>query len=75
LLELPTGGDFRFNSERFDRLSVTKWLREKLPQWPEQERVLMVRVDSTRVAELGWLIPAIESGGGEAYAPDPACFP
>jgi len=75
LLELPAEGGYRFNTEPFDSLSVAEWLRDKLPQWPEQERVIMVRMDSTRFAELGWLVPAIESSGGAAYAPDPVCVP
>jgi hypothetical protein len=74
VLELPAAGGIWLNKEPFDSTSLVRWLRDGLARRDPAGRLVFVRADSLRARELGWLIPAIERGGGGAYEPDTACI-
>ena len=70
LLDVPRAGGFLLNRAPFDSVELSTWFRAKL-----QGRMILVRLDSSRVGELQWLVPAIEGAGGGAYVPDSTCMP
>jgi hypothetical protein len=73
LLDLPPEGGFILNAERRDSAGVARWASDVLPQRSAAGRRVIVRTDSARQADLKWLVPAIQTAGGEAYEYDPAC--
>ena len=70
VLELPAEGGYFLNKSPFDSVSLRAWFQQRLRERPPVYRLVFVRADSSRVDELAWLVPTIEAGGGEAYAPD-----
>jgi hypothetical protein len=75
LLDLPARGGFKLNMVPFDSIQLTRWFEVQLAKRIPAQRVVMVRLDSTRRNELRWLIPAIERAGAGAYQPDSTCVP
>ena len=75
VLDLPASGIYELNRNRMDSAMLAEWLHEYLAKRPPPGHILMMRVDSTRVRDLRWLIPAIERVGGAAYELDTACAP
>jgi hypothetical protein len=73
VLEVPRRGGFVLNTAPFDSAGLSTWFREKLPGHVAQGRLVFVQLDSSRVDELRWLVPAIEAAGGGAYVPDATC--
>src|SRR5947209_6256241 len=75
LLELPREGGFILNHDPRDSARVSRWIQDALVHRDSGLRVVFVRVDSTRRDNLRWLVPAIRSVGGRAYAEDGSCKP
>lgn len=75
LLELPRAGGFLLNHDLRDSAHVSRWIHDALVNRDTALRIVYIRVDSTRRDELRWLVPAIRSVGGRAYAEDGSCNP
>jgi hypothetical protein len=75
VLDLLASGVYELNRNRMDSAMLAQWFQEHLAKRPRPGQILMVRVDSTRVTDLRWIIPAIERVGGAAYELDTACAP
>ena len=75
LLDLPARGGYKLNMVPFDSIGLRRWFDIQLAHWSREERIVMVRLDSTRRDELRWIVPAIEQAGGGAYQADSTCIP
>ena len=75
LLDLPAGGGYELNMTPYDSTRLAHWFDVQLAHRIPEQRIVMVRLDSTRRVELRWLIPAIERAGAGAYEADPTCTP
>jgi len=75
VLELPPEKGFRLNTEPFDSTRLVRWFDTQLARRVPDQRMVFIRLDSTRRDELRWLVPAIERAGGGAYEPDSRCAP
>ena len=73
VFELPAEGGYFLNKSPFDSVGLRAWFQQRLATRPSRYRLVFVQADSSRVRELGWLVPTIEAGGGDAYAPDAVC--
>jgi hypothetical protein len=59
----------------FDSIRLARWFEVQLSHRIPAQRIVMVRLDSTRRGDLRWLVPAIERAGAGAYEPDSTCVP
>jgi len=75
VLDLLASGVYELNRNRMDSAMLADWFQDFLAQRPPPHQIIMVRVDSARVADLRWVIPAIERTGGAAFELDSACAP
>jgi hypothetical protein len=74
-LDLRAGGRYELNRTPYDSTRLMRWFEVQLAHRIPEQRIVMVRLDSTRRADLLWLIPAIERAGAGAYEPDATCAP
>lgn len=72
LVSAQGSGQFRLNFALLDSSALIRMLPVILG--PRSEKIVMVRVDSARNADLRWIVRAIERGGGIAYASGAACL-
>jgi biopolymer transport protein ExbD len=72
LVSVRTDGQYALNSLVMDSAQLVQALHLVLP--PSATKLVMVRVDSSRAGQVRWIAASIERDGGEAYAPDTACF-
>lgn len=75
LLELPREGGFILNHDPRDSTRISTWIQDALAKRDTALRIVFVRVDSNRQAELRWLVPAIRSVDARPYAEDGSCKP
>jgi hypothetical protein len=68
LVSARPSGDYTLNARVFDSAGLVSALHHVLS--PRPEKVVMVKVDSSRTWSLRWIVGAIEANGGSAFAPD-----
>lgn len=78
LLDLHIGGPYVVNGEHMDSSRLVHWLSDRVRTYPEAKRRLVVFNDSTRYAELIWIVRTAHQAGVTVYdflPRDSVCYP
>lgn len=74
VLELPASGGYQLDHKRQTRHQVEVWFEKEFPMGSAGEpRMVIVRPDSSRLSELAWIIPMVNTAGAEVVSPEFPC--